>query len=73
MRGFLFRCCGKSVHPVLKGTGPEDIVDRREFMKFGGVAAIELSAAKLLMSEAQQPGMPGMQASSGAPENSKAD
>ena len=48
-------------------------MDRREFMKFGGVAAIELSAAKLLMSKAQQPGMPGMQASSGAPENSKAD
>src|ERR1700735_2972086 len=42
-------------------------------MKLGGVAAIELSAAKLLMSQAQPP-MPGMQSpASAAPETSKAD
>ena len=47
-------------------------MDRREFMKFGGVAAIELGAARLLMSQAQ-PGMPGMQPAAAAQENSKAD
>jgi FtsP/CotA-like multicopper oxidase with cupredoxin domain len=47
-------------------------VDRREFMKFGGVAAIELGAAKLLMSQAQ-PGMPGMTPAAAAQEGSKAD
>jgi FtsP/CotA-like multicopper oxidase with cupredoxin domain len=47
-------------------------VDRREFIKFGGVAAIELGAARLLMSQAQ-PGMTGMQSAAGAQETSKAD
>jgi FtsP/CotA-like multicopper oxidase with cupredoxin domain len=51
-------------------------VDRREFIKFGGVAAIELSAARLLMSQAQ-PGMPGMSSTGAAvgaaQETSKAD
>jgi FtsP/CotA-like multicopper oxidase with cupredoxin domain len=42
-------------------------------MKFGGVAAIELSAARLLMSQAQPPGMPGMQPNAAAQESSKAD
>jgi len=47
-------------------------VNRRDFIKFGGAAAIELSAASMLMSQAQQ-GMPGMQASAPAPEGAKAD
>jgi FtsP/CotA-like multicopper oxidase with cupredoxin domain len=50
----------------------EESVDRRDFLKFGGVAAIELSAAKLLMSQAQ-PGMPVMQSAPTPAENSKAD
>lgn len=40
-------------------------------MKFGGIAAIELGAARLLMSQAQ-PAMPGM-APAAAQEISKAD
>jgi FtsP/CotA-like multicopper oxidase with cupredoxin domain len=47
-------------------------VDRRDFIKLGGVAAIELSAARLLMSQAQ-PSMPGMQPAGAAKEASKAD
>jgi FtsP/CotA-like multicopper oxidase with cupredoxin domain len=47
-------------------------VDRRDFIKLGGVAAIELSAARLLMSQAQ-PSMPGMQPAGAAQEASKAD
>ena len=48
-------------------------VDRREFLKFGGVAAMELSAAKLLLSQSQ-PGTPGMQAGSAPSANEpKAD
>ncbi|MBZ5660635.1 MAG: multicopper oxidase domain-containing protein [Acidobacteriia bacterium] len=50
----------------------EAIVNRRDFVKFGGVAAIELGAARLLMSQAQ-PAMPGMQASAAPQETSKAD
>ena len=42
-------------------------MDRRNFMKFGGVAAIELGAAKLLMSQAQ-PGMSAMQPAAAAQE-----
>jgi len=38
-------------------------------MKFGGVAAIELGAARLLMSQAQ----PGMQSAAASQETSKAD
>src|ERR1700730_15739926 len=41
-------------------------------MKFGGLAAIELSAARLLMSQAQ-PGMPGMQSAAASQETAKAD
>src|SRR5579863_3219853 len=41
-------------------------------MKFGGVAAIELSAARLLMPQTQ-PAMPGMQSATAPQENSKAD
>ena len=47
-------------------------MNRRDFVKFGGVAAIELGAARLLMSQAQ-PGMPGAQASAAGPEASQAD
>jgi FtsP/CotA-like multicopper oxidase with cupredoxin domain len=47
-------------------------VDRREFIKFGGVAVVELGAASLLASQAQQ-GMPGMQPAAAAQETSKAD
>jgi FtsP/CotA-like multicopper oxidase with cupredoxin domain len=52
--------------------GLEEILDRREFLKFGGVAAIELGAAKLLMSQSQ-PGMSGMQTAAAAQESTKAD
>jgi FtsP/CotA-like multicopper oxidase with cupredoxin domain len=41
-------------------------------MKFSGAAAMQLGAARLLMSQAQ-PGMPGMQSPPAAPDNSKAD
>jgi FtsP/CotA-like multicopper oxidase with cupredoxin domain len=44
-------------------------VNRRDFVKFGGVAVIELSAAKLLTSQVQ----PGMQSSAAVPETAKAD
>src|ERR1700683_2041011 len=54
------------------GAGREEAVDRREFLKLGGVAAAELGAAKLLMSQAQ-PAMPGMQSAPAAQESSKAD
>ena len=47
-------------------------MNRRDFVKFGGVAAIELGAARLLMSQAQ-PGMPGTQTNAVAPEISKPD
>src|SRR6202171_6729620 len=40
----------------------EGIVNRRDFVKFGGVAAIELGAARLLMSQMQ----PGMQSNAQA-------
>ncbi len=50
----------------------EAIVNRRDFLKFGGVAAIELGAARLLMSQAQ-PAMPGMQTNAATQEASKAD
>src|SRR5579863_4762570 len=41
-------------------------------MKFGGVAAIELGAARLLLSQSQ-PAMPGMQSNAAQPGASKAD
>jgi FtsP/CotA-like multicopper oxidase with cupredoxin domain len=44
-------------------------VKRRDFVKFGGVAAIELGAAKLLMSQMQ----PGMQSNAPAPDAPNAD
>jgi FtsP/CotA-like multicopper oxidase with cupredoxin domain len=44
-------------------------VNRRDFVKFGGVAAIELGAARLLMSQMQ----PGMQSNTPAPETAKPD
>ena len=47
-------------------------MNRRDFVKFGGVAAIELGAARLLMSQAQ-PAMPAMQANAAAQDASKAD
>ena len=50
-------------------------MDRREFMKIGGVTAIELGAARILMSQAR-PGMPGMagaQTDAAAQDSSKAD
>ncbi len=50
-------------------------MDRRDFMKFGGAAALELGAAKLLMSQAQpaMPGMPGTKPPATGQENSPAD
>src|SRR5258706_15418958 len=48
------------------GEGP---VNRRDFVKLGGVAALELGAAKLLLSQMQ----PGMQSSAPATETTKAD
>ena len=48
-------------------------MDRRDFIKLGGVAAIELGAARLLMSQAQ-PAAPGTQPlAASAQEPSKAD
>src|SRR5712672_835890 len=47
----------------------EGPVNRRDFVKFGGVAALELGAAKLLLSQMQ----PGMQSSAPATETTKAD
>src|SRR5258708_38781713 len=48
------------------GEGP---VNRRDFVKLGGVAALELGAAKLLLSQMQ----PGMQSNAPAAETTKAD
>src|ERR1700682_3132018 len=45
----------------------EGIVNRRDFVKFGGVAAIELGAARLLMSQIQ----PGMQSNAPASDATK--
>jgi FtsP/CotA-like multicopper oxidase with cupredoxin domain len=50
----------------------EEIVNRRDFVKFGGLAAIELGAAKLLRPQSQ-PAMPGPQPAAVGPENSKPD
>ena len=47
-------------------------MNRRDFVKLGGVAALELGAAKLLKSQAQ-PALSGAQANPAAPENSKPD
>ena len=47
-------------------------MDRRQFLKFGGTAAIELSAAKLLLSQSQ-PSMPAQQAPTATPDAAKAD
>jgi FtsP/CotA-like multicopper oxidase with cupredoxin domain len=47
-------------------------VNRRDFVKFGGIAALELGAAKLLMSQAQS-AMPGMRSNPAGPETSPAD
>ncbi len=44
-------------------------MNRRDFVKFGGVAAIELGAARLLMSQMQ----PGMQSNAPASETTKPD
>ena len=47
-------------------------MNRRDFVKFGGAAAIELGAARLLLSQAQ-PAMPGMQVNAAAQDATKAD
>ena len=47
-------------------------MNRRDFVKFSGIAAIELGAARLLMSQAQ-PAMPGMQSNAAPPAGPKAD
>jgi len=47
-------------------------VNRRDFVKFGGVAALELGAGRLPLPQAQ-PGMPGTQANTAANENSRPD
>src|ERR1700682_6016144 len=47
----------------------EGMVNRRDFVKFGGVAAIELGAARLLMSQMQ----PGMQSNAQATDATKPD
>ena len=47
-------------------------MNRRDFMKFGGVAALDLGAARLLSSQGQ-PGMPGMRSLPAGSDNSKAD
>src|SRR6202158_907252 len=47
----------------------EGIVNRRDFVKFGGVAAIELGAARMLMSQIQ----PGMQSNAPASDATKPD
>ena len=47
-------------------------MNRRDFVKLGGVAALELGAAKLLKSQAQ-PALSGAQANPAASENSKPD
>jgi hypothetical protein len=44
-------------------------VNRRDFVKLGGVAALELGAAKLLLSQMQ----PGMQSGAPVTETTKAD
>jgi len=54
------------------GCGLEGIVNRRDFLKAGGAAAVELGAAKLVRPQAQ-PAMSGTQANVAAPETSKAD
>src|SRR6202158_3860279 len=47
----------------------EGIVNRRDFVKFGGVAAIELGAARLLESQMQ----PGMQSNAPVSDATKPD
>jgi FtsP/CotA-like multicopper oxidase with cupredoxin domain len=55
------------------GKWREGAVDRRDFLKLGGVAAIELGAAGMLLPQAQ-PGMAGMQQpAAGAQAGSQAD
>jgi FtsP/CotA-like multicopper oxidase with cupredoxin domain len=71
MRGFPPQVQTRAVSRVPK-FWLEASVNRRDFVKFGGVAAIELGAARLLMSQAQ-PAMPGAQANAAGPESSKAD
>ncbi len=69
MRGFLF-CIA-----LPSEARQEERVNRREFIKLGGVAAVELGAAKLRMPQSQ-PGMaemPGTQSPAPSPKNSKAD
>src|ERR1017187_10272984 len=51
------------------GTHLEGIVDRRDFIRFGGVAAIEVGAAKLLGAQTH----PELKSNSAAPETTKAD
>jgi FtsP/CotA-like multicopper oxidase with cupredoxin domain len=50
----------------------EEIVNRRDFVKFSGVAAIELGAARLLRLQSL-PGMPGARPTAAGPDNSKPD
>ncbi|HTC63581.1 MAG TPA: multicopper oxidase domain-containing protein [Candidatus Saccharimonadales bacterium] len=47
-------------------------MDRREFLKYGGIAAAQLGVARMLLSQAQ-PAMSGMSPSAVAQEGSKAD
>src|SRR5690349_25136795 len=72
VRGFHFRRSGRAWLAAPAKTARGEAVDRRKFMKFGGLAAMELGAARLLMSQAR-PGMPGMQPAASPQENSQAD
>jgi FtsP/CotA-like multicopper oxidase with cupredoxin domain len=53
----------------MRQPGGEEIVNRRDFVKFGGAAAIQLSTARLLLSQMQ----PGMQSNSPASDITKPD
>lgn len=53
----------------MRQPGGEEIVNRRDFVKFGGAAAIQLSTARLLLSQMQ----PGMQSNTPASDANKPD
>ena len=72
MRGFLFSGSTQGGIDDFEAFKLEQNVNRRQFVKLGGIAAVELSAARLLLSESQT-GMAGMQQPGQAPDNSKAD
>jgi FtsP/CotA-like multicopper oxidase with cupredoxin domain len=72
VRGFLFEGSTQGGIDDFETFKLEPNVNRRQFVKLGGIAAVELSAARLLLSQSQT-GMAPMQQPGPPPDNSKAD